>query len=54
LRVGCVAIDESWFQVGSEEAWLWIAVELYRRKFLGVYVSRHRNVLVRDSSSLLG
>lgn len=47
-RVGCVAIDESWFQVGGHEAWLWIAVEPYERKVLGVYVSRHRNILVAE------
>jgi putative transposase len=43
-----VAVDESWFQIGGEEAWLWIAVEPYRRKILGVYVSRHRNILVAE------
>jgi transposase-like protein len=42
------AIDESCFQVGGEEAWLWIAVEPYRRKALGVYVSMHRNTLVAE------
>lgn len=46
--VDCIAIDESWFQVGGQEAWLWIAVEPYRRKVLGVYVSRHRNILVAE------
>jgi transposase-like protein len=31
-RVDRVAVDESWFQIGGEEAWLWIAVEPYRRR----------------------
>jgi putative transposase len=47
-RVDRIAIDESWFQVGGQEAWLWIAIEPHRRKVLGVYVSRHRNILVAE------
>jgi transposase-like protein len=47
-RVDRIAIDESWFQVGGHEAWLWIAVEPHWRKVLGVYVSRHRNILVAE------
>jgi transposase-like protein len=42
-------------QVGSDEAWLWIAVEPIHRQILGVYISRHRNILVAESflSSLI-
>jgi putative transposase len=36
-------------QVGSDQAWLWIAVEPIHRQILGVYISRHRNMLVTES-----
>jgi putative transposase len=36
-------------QIGSDQAWLWIAVEPIRRQILGVHISRHRNMLVAES-----
>jgi len=37
-------------QIGSDEAWLWIAaVEPIHRQILGVYISRHRNMIVAES-----
>jgi putative transposase len=35
--------------IGSDEAWLWIAVEPIHRQILGVYISRHRNMLVAEA-----
>jgi putative transposase len=36
-------------QIGSDYAWLWVAIEPVHRQVLGVYVSRHRNLLVAES-----
>jgi putative transposase len=36
-------------QVGSDYAWLWVAIEPVHKQVLGVYVSRHRNMLVAES-----
>ncbi|MFZ0510031.1 MAG: DDE-type integrase/transposase/recombinase, partial [Candidatus Nitrosopolaris sp.] len=36
-------------QIGSTEAWVWVAVEPIHRVVLGVYISRHRNMLVVES-----
>ena len=55
-RVSDFIIDETtMIQVGSDEAWLWIAVQPIHRQILGVYISRHRNILVAESflSSLI-
>src|SRR5690349_3828203 len=42
-------------QIGSNEAWLWIAVESIHKQILGVYISRHRNMIVAEAflSSLI-
>lgn len=48
-RVSAFLIDETMLQIGSEGAWLWIAVEPIHRQILGVYISRHRNMLVAES-----
>jgi putative transposase len=54
-RVSAFLIDETMVQIGSNEAWLWIAVEPIHRQILGVYISRHRNMLIAESflSSLI-
>jgi len=40
-------IDETQIQIGPNEAWLWwIAIEPIHHRILGVYISRHRNMLV--------
>ena len=36
-------------QIGSDEAWLWIAIEPIHKQILGVYISRHRNMIVAES-----
>jgi len=45
-RVAAFLIDETMVQIGHNEAWLWLAVEPLHRIVLGVYISRHRNMLV--------
>src|SRR5919197_3097870 len=54
-RVTAFVIDETMIQIGGNEAWLWIAIEPIRSTVLGVYLSRHRNMLVAESflSSLI-
>ena len=45
-------IDGMQLQIGSTEAWLlllWVAVEPVHRVILGVYISRHRNVLAVEA-----
>ena len=49
-RVTAFIIDETMLQIGSDYAWLWVAaIEPVHKQVLGVYVSRHRNMLVVDS-----
>ena len=37
-------------QIGNANAWLWVAVvEPIHHKILGVYLSRHRNMLVAEA-----
>jgi putative transposase len=36
-------------QFDSDYAWLWVAIEPVHKQVLGVYVSRHRNMLVAES-----
>jgi len=48
-RVTAFVIDETMIQIGGNEAWLWIAIEPVRSTVLGVYLSRHRNMLVAES-----
>ena len=42
-------IDETMIQIGSDYAWLWVAIEPVHKQVLGVYISRHRNMLVAES-----
>jgi putative transposase len=48
-RVSAFLIDETMLQIGTEEAWLWVAVEPIHKQILGVYISRHRNMIVAES-----
>jgi putative transposase len=48
-RVSAFLIDETMLQIGPEEAWLWVAVEPVHKQILGVYISRHRNMIVAES-----
>jgi transposase-like protein len=36
-------------QIGPEDAWLWVAIEPIHKQILGVYFSRHRNMIVTES-----
>ena len=45
-RVQAFLVDETYVKVGSFEAWVWVAVEPVHRYILGVYLSRHQNILV--------
>jgi transposase-like protein len=35
-------------QIGNSDAWLWVAIEPIHHQILGVYISRHRNMLVAE------
>jgi putative transposase len=48
-RVSAFLIDETMLQIGPDEAWLWIAVEPIHKQILGVYISRHRNMIVAEA-----
>jgi len=48
-RVCAFSVDETYVKVGSFEAWVWVAVEPVHRFILGVYLSRHRNMLVAEA-----
>jgi hypothetical protein len=39
-------VDETYLQVGSFEAWVWVAVEPVHKPILSVYLSRPQNILV--------
>ena len=46
-RVSAFLIDETMIQIRDTKAWLWVAIEPLQRAVLdGVYISRHRNMLV--------
>ncbi|HET7283167.1 MAG TPA: hypothetical protein VFI70_00640 [Nitrososphaeraceae archaeon] len=47
-RVPAFIIDEIQIQIGYNEAWLWVALEPINGQILGVYISRHRNILVTE------
>ena len=47
-RVQAFLVDETYVRVGSFEAWVWVAVEPVHRFILGVYLSRHQNMLVAE------
>lgn len=47
-RVSAFLIDETMIQIGNTKSWLWIAVEPVHRVVLGVYISRHRSMLVTE------
>lgn len=48
-RVCAFIIDETMVQIGADQAWLWIAVEPIHRQILGVYISKHRNMIIAES-----
>jgi len=47
-RVQAFLVDETYVEVGSFEAWVWVAVEPVHRYTLGVYLSRHQNMIVAE------
>ena len=36
-------------QIGYSEAWLWVVVEPIHKQILGVYISRHRNMIIVEA-----
>src|SRR5215217_4963646 len=38
-RITAFVIDETQIQIGSDDAWLWVAIEPIRHRILGVYIS---------------
>ena len=36
-------------QIGYSEAWLWVVLEPIHMQLLGVYISRHRNMIVPEA-----
>jgi len=48
-RVSAFLIDETMIQIGYSEAWLWVVVEPIHKQILGVYISRHRNMIVAEA-----
>jgi putative transposase len=45
-RIQAFLVDETYVKVGHFEAWVWVAVEPVHRYILGVYLSRHQNILI--------
>lgn len=45
-RVQAFLVNETYVKVGHFEAWVWVAVEPIHRFVLGVYLSRHQNMIV--------
>ena len=48
-RITAFIIDETVVQIGDNDAWHWVATEQIHHKVLGVYISRHRNMLVAEA-----
>ena len=48
-RVTAFLVDETYVKVGKAEAWVWVAIDPIHRFILGVYLSRHRNMLVAEA-----
>jgi transposase-like protein len=49
-RVSSFLIDETMLQIGSSnEAWLWVAIEPIHKQILGVYISRHSNMIIAEA-----
>jgi putative transposase len=49
-RITAYIIDETMVQIGYTGARLWVAIiEPIRHRILGVYISRHRNMLIAES-----
>jgi putative transposase len=47
-RLADFIIDKTMLQIGSDYAWLWVAIEPVHKQVLGLHVSRHRNILVAE------
>ena len=48
-RITAFIVDETQIQIGSTQAWLWVATEPINRMLIGVYLSRHRNTLIAEA-----
>jgi transposase-like protein len=47
-RVSAFLIDETMLQIASNEAWLWVTIEPKHRQILGIYISRHRGMIIAE------
>jgi len=47
-RLAAFIINKTMLQIGSDYAWLWIAIEPVHKQVLGLHVSRHENMLVAE------
>jgi putative transposase len=47
-RIAAFIIDDTQIQIGSDEAWLWVAIELIHHRILDIYISRQMNMLVAE------
>jgi transposase-like protein len=45
-KITAFIVDGTQIQIGSNQAWLWVATEPIHKRILGIYISRHRNILV--------
>ena len=47
-RISEYVIDETILKVGSEDIWLWIAIEPENRQILALNISKERNMLIAE------
>ena len=47
-KVSEYIVDETMLKVGSENIWLWIAIEPENKQILALYVSKERNMFVAE------
>jgi putative transposase len=47
-RITAFIIHETQVQIGPNEASLWVAIERIHGRILGIYISRHRNMLIAE------
>ena len=49
-RIIAFVIEETMIQIGDTDARIWVALEPIHYRIIGVYISRHRNMLVAAES----
>ncbi len=48
-RVSVFVIDKTIIQIGNENFWLWICIELIHSSVLGIHISEERNMFVAEN-----